>query len=82
MITGGNNTSGGLGRGDREPSSTRKKWPGMERLKWKKTVLFIGLLHMCYLLFYSTWNAKIGSQEIPGVTGKFTMEYKMKHGKD
>ena len=33
VITGGNNTSGGLGRGDREPSSTRKKWPGMERLK-------------------------------------------------
>ena len=26
-------------------------------------------------------NAKIGSQEIPGVTGKFGREYKMKQGK-
>ena len=27
------------------------------------------------------WNAKVGSQEIPGVTGKFGLEYKMKQGK-
>ena len=27
------------------------------------------------------WNAKVGSQEIPGVTGKFPLEYKMKQGK-
>ena len=26
-------------------------------------------------------NAKVGSQEIPGVTGKFALEYRMKHGK-
>ena len=26
-------------------------------------------------------NAKVGSQEIPGVTGKFGLEYKMKQGK-
>ena len=26
------------------------------------------------------WNAKVGSQEIPGVTGKFALEYKMKQG--
>ena len=27
------------------------------------------------------WNANVGSQEIPGVTGKFTWESKMKQGK-
>ena len=26
-------------------------------------------------------NAKVGSQETPGVTGKFGLEYKMKQGK-
>ena len=37
----------------------------------KKDVLFI----------IEDWNAKVGSQEIPGVTGKFGLEYKMKQGK-
>ena len=27
------------------------------------------------------WNAKVGSQEIPGVTGKFVLEHKIKQGK-
>ena len=27
------------------------------------------------------WNVKVGSQEIPGVTGKLALEYKMKQGK-
>ena len=27
------------------------------------------------------WNAKVGSQEIPGVTVKFALEYKMNQGK-
>ena len=27
------------------------------------------------------WNTKVGSQETPGVTGKFALEYKMKQGK-
>ena len=27
------------------------------------------------------WNAKVGSQEIPGVTGKFDLGYRMKQGK-
>ena len=27
------------------------------------------------------WNAKVGSQEIPGVTGKLALESKMKQGK-
>ena len=34
----------------------------------KKDVLFI----------IRDWNAKVGSQEIPGVTGKFGLEYRMK----
>ena len=27
------------------------------------------------------WNAKVGSQEIPGVTGKLALGYRMKQGK-
>ena len=27
------------------------------------------------------WNAKVGSQETPGITGKFALEYRMKQGK-
>ena len=37
----------------------------------KKDVLFI----------IGYWKVKVGSQEIPGVTGKFGLEYKMKQGK-
>ena len=37
----------------------------------KKDVLFI----------MGDWNAKVGSQETPGVTGKFDLEYRMKQGK-
>ena len=37
----------------------------------KKDVLFI----------IGPWNAKVGSQKIPVVTGKFGMEYKIKQGK-
>ena len=39
--------------------------------KKKKDVLFI----------IGDWNAKLESQEIPGVTSKFGLEYKMKQGK-
>ena len=37
----------------------------------KKDVLFI----------IGDWNAKVGSQEIPGVTGKLALKYRMKEGK-
>ena len=37
----------------------------------KKDVLFI----------IGDWNAKVGSQETPGVTGKFGLEYRMKQNK-
>ena len=37
----------------------------------KKDVLFI----------IGDWNAKVGHQEAPGVTGKFGLEYGMKQGK-
>ena len=33
------------------------------------------------LFIIGYWNAKVGSQEIPGVTGKLALEYKMKQGK-
>ena len=41
-------------------------------LTLKKDVLFI----------IGDWNAKVGSQETPGVTGKFGLGYGMKQGKD
>ena len=37
----------------------------------KKDVLFI----------IGDWNAKVGSQETPGVTGKLALKYRMKQGK-
>ena len=37
----------------------------------KKDVLFI----------IGYWNAKVGSYEIAGVTGKYDLEYRMKQGK-
>ena len=41
------------------------------KLTPKKDVLFI----------IGDWNAKVGSQETPGVIGKLALEYRMKHGK-
>ena len=38
----------------------------------KKDVLFI----------IGDWNAKVGSQETPGVTANLALEYGMKQGKD
>ena len=38
----------------------------------KKDVLFI----------IGEWNAKVGSQETPGIQAKLALEYKMKQGKD
>ena len=43
----------------------------LQILTSKKDVLFI----------LGNWNAKVGSQEIPGMTGKFGLGYKMKQGK-
>ena len=34
------------------------------------------------LFFIGDWNAKVGSQEIPGVIGKLGLGYGMKQGKD
>ena len=33
------------------------------------------------LFIIRDWNAKVGSQETPGVTGKLALEYTMKQGK-
>ena len=34
------------------------------------------------LFIIGDWNAKVGSQETPGVTGKFCLGIRMKQGKD
>ena len=36
--------------------------------------------HVLYIT--GDWNAKVGSQETPGVTGKFGLGYRMKQDKD
>ena len=33
------------------------------------------------LFIIGDWNAKVGSQELPGITGKFGLEYKTKQVK-
>ena len=33
------------------------------------------------LFIIGDWNVKVGSQEIPGITGKFGLRYNMKQGK-
>ena len=33
------------------------------------------------LFIIGDWNAKVASQELPGVTGKFGLEYRIKQGK-
>ena len=33
------------------------------------------------LFIIGDWNAKVGSQETPGVTGKFVLEYRMRQSK-
>ena len=35
-----------------------------------------------FLFIIGDWNAKVGSQETPGVTGKFGLGMRMKQGKD
>ena len=34
------------------------------------------------LFIIGDWNAKVGSQEIPGVTANLALEYRKKQGKD
>ena len=46
--------------------------PSRTNTRKKENVLFI----------IGDWNAKVRSQEIPGVTGKFALEYKLKHDKE
>ena len=45
--------------------------PDLLEITPKKDVLFI----------IGDWNAKVGNQEIPGVTGKSGLVYRMKEGK-
>ena len=52
-------------------NSPMKDLQDLLELTPKKDVLFI----------IGDWNAKVGSQEIPGVTGLLVLEYRMKQGK-
>ena len=52
-------------------NGSMKNLQDLLELSPKKDVLFI----------IGDWNAKVGSQEIPGVTGKFGLKSKMKQGK-
>ena len=54
-----------------EVSQFYKDLQGLLELTPKKDVLFIR----------RGWNAKAGSQEIPGLTGNLALEYKMKQVK-
>ena len=41
------------------------------------------LTHTQRCLFrYRDWNAKVGSQKVPGITDKFGLGYQIKQGKD
>ena len=53
-------------------NGSRKTYKTFLELTPQKDVLFIIV----------DWNAKGGSQEAPGITGKFSLEYRMKQGKD
>ena len=57
----------------KKPNSSMKTYRTntCSELTPKKDVLFI----------IGDWNAKVGSQEIPGVTGNFDLGDKMKQGK-
>ena len=37
-------------------------------------------IHVLFVI--GDWNAKVGSQDIPEITGKFGLKYKMKQRKD
>ena len=51
---------------------TRPSRTNTKKKKRKKEILFI----------IGGWNAKVGSQEIPGVKASLAMEYKMKQNKE
>ena len=55
-----------------EEAEVERFYEDLLELTPKKDVLFI----------IGDWNAKVGSQETPGVTGKFGLGYGMKQGKD
>ena len=57
-----------------QPVTLKKLYEDLQdllELTPKKDVLFITW----------DWNAKVGSQETPGVTGSLALEYRMKQGK-
>ena len=55
----------------------------LKKLKlWRPTRPFRTNTQKRCLFHYRDWNAKVGSQEIPGVEASLALEYRMKQGKD
>ena len=54
----------------------------LKKLKFNSSMNLQDLLELTpkkdVLFVIGDWNAKVGSQEIPGVTGKFDLGYRMK----
>ena len=61
-----------IGRTDAEAENFYEDLQDLLELTPQKDVLFI----------IGDWNAKVRSQETPGVTGNLALEYKMKQGTD
>ena len=57
--------------GNAEEAEVEQFYEDLLEITTKKDVLF----------FIGDWNTKVGSQEIPGVTGKLALVYKMKQAK-
>ena len=57
----------------------------LKKLKLSSSIRTYNLLKLTpkrdVLFIIGHWNAKVGSQEIPGVTGKFGLGAQMKQGK-
>ena len=60
--------------------ATLKKWKLNDFMKTYKTFLEQSPIKDV-LFIIGDWNTKVGSQEIPGITGKFGLGYTMKQGK-
>ena len=65
-------------------AKSRTRLSNRNELNWTDEDLedLLELTPKKYVLFIiGDWNAKVGSQETPGVTGKSALEYGMKQGK-
>ena len=62
------------------PQTTNAEKPKLERFHEDLHAL-LKLIPKKYVLFITgDWNAKVGSQEIPGITGKFSLRVQNEAG--